>query len=197
MAKRGRRANNTILVRNRQPRHAVNLRLLRKIARSLLLELRHRESFDLGVYLVGAAEMARLNETFLRHRGSTDVLAFDYAGGPTHAGVLSGEVFVCVDEARRQARRFRTSWQSELVRYMTHGILHLCGYDDRRTISRRKMKREENRLVKELAKQFRFSSLGRADSRTGVRIIPQSGDGPSPPLVLRVLELAPKQSRRG
>ena len=45
---------------------------------------------------------------------------------------LHGEIFICVDEAVWQARKFRTSWQSEIVRYLVHGVLHLLGHDDSR-----------------------------------------------------------------
>jgi probable rRNA maturation factor len=74
---------------------------------------------------------------------------------------LHGEVFVCIDEAVRQARRFRTTWQAELVRYAVHGILHLDGHDDLETENRRKMKREENRLVRMLCDYFAFGQLQR------------------------------------
>ena len=40
------------------------------------------QQFDLGIYLVGAAEITRLNEKFLRHQGSTDVITFNYAEAP-------------------------------------------------------------------------------------------------------------------
>ena len=59
-----------------------------------------------------------------------------------------------MDEAELQARRFRTSWQSELVRYIVHGMLHLCGYNDERASQRREMKLEENRLLAELLAEF-------------------------------------------
>ena len=126
----------------------------------MLKELWPGDSFELGITIVGAAEMTRLNETFLRHRGATDVLAFDYTErGQQNAS--SGEIFVCADEARGQAARFRTSWQRELVRYAVHGILHLGGYDDKRATSRRRMKREEDRLLKELSRRFDLSKLAK------------------------------------
>ena len=64
-----------------------------------------------------------------------------------------------MDEAIAQARRFRSTWQSELVRYLIHGILHLRGFDDLRHSDRRKMKREESRLLRLLARQFNFGKL--------------------------------------
>ncbi|PYJ97280.1 MAG: hypothetical protein DME23_16275, partial [Verrucomicrobia bacterium] len=60
-----------------------------------------------------------------------------------------------------QARRFRTTWQSELVRYLVHGVLHLRGYNDRQPKFRRVMKREEDRLVRELTRLFPLSKLAR------------------------------------
>jgi rRNA maturation RNase YbeY len=122
--------------------------------------------------------MTRLNETFLRHAGSTDVIAFDYAedavgqasspSSRTRTGKMSdprrplhGEIFVCMDEAILQARRFRTSWQAEVVRYVVHGTLHLLGYDDQHAADRRRMKREEDRLCAVLAARFALSQLAR------------------------------------
>ena len=75
--------------------------------------------------------------------------------------VLHGEIFICVDEAVVQARRFRASWQSELVRYVIHGVLHLRGFDDLHPAGRRKMKREEDRLLREIALRFALSKLAR------------------------------------
>jgi rRNA maturation RNase YbeY len=73
---------------------------------------------------------------------------------------LHGEIFVCLDEAVSQARQFHTTWQSEVVRYVVHGVLHLLGYDDLDTRARRKMKKAEDALVGRLARQFDFRGLG-------------------------------------
>ena len=68
---------------------------------------------------------------------------------------------MCVDVAVEQARRFRVTWQAELARYVIHGILHLQGHDDQNAAGRRRMKREEGRLLKELGGRFRLSKLAR------------------------------------
>jgi rRNA maturation RNase YbeY len=60
-----------------------------------------------------------------------------------------------------QARRFHTTWQSELVRYVVHGVLHLVGYNDQDNRARRRMKAAEDALVRRLARQFAFSALSR------------------------------------
>lgn len=111
--------------------------------------------------------MTRLNETFVHHQGCTDVITFDYTetpgdnrkrGSVTENGI-NAEIFVCLDEAVRQARRFQTTWQNELTRYIIHGLLHLQGYDDATAIKRRRMKREEDRWVTDIARHFALSKL--------------------------------------
>ena len=131
---------------------------------ALLVELKV-EKAEIGICLVDAPEMTRLNETFLRHAGSTDVITFDYSipGTQTQdpSPQMHGEILICVDEAVLQARKFGTSWQSEIVRYIVHGALHLLGFDDARAEARRKMKQEENRLLAALSRRFSLAQLSR------------------------------------
>lgn len=138
-------------MRNRQRARAIELRALRSALETLLEEMLRIPSYDLGVYFVGDAEMTRVNERFLQHAGTTDVITFDY-NEPGRSDWLCGELFICVDEALVQARRFRVPWRTEVLRYLVHGVLHLRGYDDLSAPERRRMKREENRLVKHLAR---------------------------------------------
>jgi len=189
-----------LLLRNRHRARRVDLRRLRELALDVLAAQPGLQTFELGVQLVAADEMAAVNETFLDHAGSTDVITFDYAARPTPSPSqegngaadvpavsresarpqlahsppgrgrgwvrrggqhLHGEIFICVDDAVAQAREFRTSWQSELARYLIHGILHLRGYDDLSAAARRRMKREENRLLRWIARQHPLSRLAR------------------------------------
>lgn len=154
-----------LTIQNRQRTRAVNLRLVRQIVSALLEGELKIEVAELGITLVAAPEMTRLNETFLQHEGSTDVITFDYCEPGTRnlerGTDIRGELFVCVDEAILQARRFRASWQSEVVRYVIHGVLHLQGHDDQRVADRRKMKLEENRLLRLMASRFALSRLAR------------------------------------
>lgn len=150
-----------LTLRNRQTTRAVNTRLVRRITRALLADLLHLKDADLGLFLVAAPEMTQLNEQYLRHAGPTDVITFDYAEATTgdFPPVLHGEIFVCVDEAVAQARRFRASWQAELVRLIVHGVLHLCGFDDHTPAARRAMKQAENGLLRKLVRRFALRNL--------------------------------------
>jgi probable rRNA maturation factor len=149
-----------VRVINRQRGRPVDTRRLRQMARSLLEETMELEEFDLAVHLVGSREMARLNEIYLRHEGPTDVITLDFAADGLARG-LAGEIFVCIDVAAEQARQFGVTWQTEMARYVIHGILHLRGHDDQRAAARRRMKREEGRLLKELGGRFSLSKLAR------------------------------------
>ena len=152
----------TLEIFNRQRTKKINTRLLKQIVGDLFAESKIEQA-DLGIHLVAAPEMTRLNEKFLRHAGPTDVITFDYSTPrpqiPGPGRLLHGEIFVCVDEAVLQARRFGTSWQSEVVRYIVHGILHLLGFDDSNADVRRKMRREENRRLRAIARRFPLSKL--------------------------------------
>ncbi len=153
-----------LVIANRQRMKKINTLLLKQIVGTLLAELKIAEA-ELGIQLVGAKAMAKMNWDFLRHEGSTDVITFDHLNAESriqNPGLkLHGELFVCVDEAILQAKDFKTSWQSEIVRYIVHGILHLLGHDDLKPHWRRKMKREENRLVRRLAQRFTLAELSR------------------------------------
>ena len=161
----------TLRLRNRHPRQRVNLIRLRQLVRAALERppLKPRDpaetGYELGVILVGEKEMASLNQTYLGHSGSTDVITFDYrdpARSSDGAAPLRGDLFICLDDARRQARQFGATWQEELVRYVVHGLLHLRGYDDHESTARRLMKREENRLVRHLHERFPLRGLASA-----------------------------------
>jgi len=168
--------DSTILVFNRRQTRKINLQRMRQITQALVQELKLNRAV-IGVNLVGTKEITLLNEKFLRHAGSTDVITFDYAPGvPPSGGCISGashlagrlgpgsralhgEVFICVDEALAQARRFGTRWQSEIIRYLIHGMLHLLGFDDAHAAARRRMKRAEDRLLRRLARRFSLAQL--------------------------------------
>jgi rRNA maturation RNase YbeY len=147
-----------LVLRNRQRARPLNTKFLRDIVRTLLVEELSRDEFEIGISIIGKEAMTRMNEGYLRHKGSTDVISFDYTNS-NRPNCLAGEIFVCLDEALAQAPRFRVSWQNELVRYVTHGILHLSCYDDKTAAARRKMKREENRLMRRLAARFKLGQL--------------------------------------
>ena len=169
--------------RNRQRTRALSLPLLRRLTRHLLHEELGVTDYELCFHFVEPKEMAEVNWQFLQHEGSTDVITFDHsefgarasrparrkaddvrAGLEARAPELHGEIFISVADAVKQAREFKTTWQSELARYVIHGLLHLRGYDDLQPAKRRVMKREENRLLKKVAAEFPLVRLGKTQN---------------------------------
>jgi probable rRNA maturation factor len=148
-------------LRSRQRVHPLNILCLRRITRHVIEQEMNVRDYELGLHFVSAGEMARVNEQFLQHEGSTDVITFDY-NETSAVERLHGEIFISIADAVKQAHEFQTTWQAEVVRYMIHGLLHLRGYDDLEPAKRRQMKREENRLVQHVGKQFDLKTLARS-----------------------------------
>ena len=88
-----------------------------------------------------------LNTRYLNKRRATDVLAFDLNG--TKAEECQGEIYINLQQAKRQARQVGVNYGEEVQRLTIHGILHILGYDDTSEASRRKMwNRQESYLNK-------------------------------------------------
>lgn len=81
---------------------------------------------EISVALVSDAEIAKLNEGYLAHEGATDVISFAlHAEGERPLG----DVYVGVEQARRQAADAGVPVEEELLRLAMHGTLHVLGYD--------------------------------------------------------------------
>ncbi len=150
-----------LILRNRRSGKRVDMALLRRITRFLLEEILALDHYEMGVHLTGEPEITRLNESFLGHKGSTDIITFDYLPA-LQPGHLHGDLFICIPVAAAQAREFGTTWQSELTRYVGHGLLHLMGYDDLTSAKRRVMKVQEDRLLKAVTERFAIEKLSSA-----------------------------------
>ncbi len=147
-----------LVIRNSQRTRRIDTLLLQRILLEYLNEILTLPSYQIGIHLVSAKKMARINMEFLQHEGSTDVITFDH-GDTSTAGIVFGEIFISVNDAVQQAVDFGTNWQTELVRYTIHGVLHLQGFDDMSPTARRLMKREENRCLRILARRFSLEKI--------------------------------------
>ncbi|HEX8342732.1 MAG TPA: rRNA maturation RNase YbeY [Tepidisphaeraceae bacterium] len=114
-----------------------------------LAPLAARGPRDISLALVGNARMAALHEQFLGIPGPTDVLTFEL-DHDARGRVTGGEIVVCVPHAIRTARRLGHRPADELLLYAIHGLLHLCGYDDRTDVDFRRMHRLEDRILTQL-----------------------------------------------
>jgi probable rRNA maturation factor len=105
-----------------------------------------RPGADVELLIVGDAEMRRLNQAWRGVRRPTDVLAFPLET-PEAGGRLLGQVVVSAETAARQARQVGVDVPIELDLLVTHGILHLVGYDDRDPAEARLMHERERDIL--------------------------------------------------
>jgi len=80
---------------------------------------------DVNIVFVGDERMTSLNETYKKRAGTTDVLSFNLSDGDS--GCLEGEVYVSLERAEKQAADYTVPFSEEVVRLVTHGLLHLTG----------------------------------------------------------------------
>ena len=84
-----------------------------------------------------------LNRRFLHHDYKTDVISFNLG----ERGIIDGEIYVSVDRARVQAKRYKVTTEAEVLRLIIHGILHLTGWDDKTRSQKLRMRRRENEYI--------------------------------------------------
>ena len=104
---------------------------------------------ELSLALVGDKRMADLHVRFMAIAGPTDVLTFPL-DEDARGRVTAGEVVVCVPEAKRRAGEHAVTVRQELLLYALHGLLHLCGFDDRTDRDFRRMHRTEDDILARL-----------------------------------------------
>jgi len=138
------------------------VRLVRRPLESFLRHVKNElglEETGLAVCLVSDAEIARMNKTFRKKKGPTDVLSFPMVvrrkavrlgRGPktVRAGEYLGDIVISPATARRYAKRHGRKLSSELRVLILHGVLHLLGYDHE--ADRGEMNRIERKLRKRL-----------------------------------------------
>lgn len=105
---------------------------------------------DLSIIFLNDATMADLHGQFMNDPTTTDVMTFPIELDRRGQKAISGEVYVCIPEARRQAKSRGTAVEREVLLYALHGVLHLCGFDDRTEQDYRRMHRREDQILTEL-----------------------------------------------
>ncbi|HEY7981709.1 MAG TPA: rRNA maturation RNase YbeY [Candidatus Eremiobacteraceae bacterium] len=104
---------------------------------------------DITVVLTNDRAIRALNRKYRGHDRPTDVLSFDIGDG-LDAAEPFGDVVISVETARRQAREYDAPLETEVVRLLVHGTLHLCGYDHHERREAAKMHGLTRRLVSAL-----------------------------------------------
>ena len=99
---------------------------------------------SLEINFVNNETILDINSSFLGHKYTTDVISFDYSN---ENNSFDGEIFISVEKARENSKRFKVLLDDELKRLVIHGMLHFSGYDDATASQRRGMKKVENHFL--------------------------------------------------
>lgn len=98
---------------------------------------------EVAYIFVDDAKILEVNQQYLQHDYYTDIITFDYTEGNT----ISGDLFISLDTVRTNAEGLGCTYDEELYRVIIHGILHLCGINDKGPGEREIMEAAENKAL--------------------------------------------------
>lgn len=89
-------------------------------------------------------QILETNKKYLQHDYYTDIITFDYS----EKGIVSGDIFISLETVKTNSEQFNTPYLEELHRVIIHGILHLCGQNDKTKEDADEMRKKENEALK-------------------------------------------------
>ena len=113
-------------------------RVIKKIAERIICDASLKGG-PVDVIITSDEKVYEINREFLSHDYLTDIITFNYNKGNT----VNGEIYISEERVRDNAEKYAVSPGSEMRRVIFHGILHLCGYDDRTEGEKKKMSEME------------------------------------------------------
>ena len=105
---------------------------------------------DIGYIFCNDEKILEVNRQYLQHDYYTDIITFDYSDDALLTGrkdTISGDLFISLDTVRTNAEQQGTTYEEELHRVIIHGILHLCGINDKGPGEREIMEAAENKAL--------------------------------------------------
>ena len=98
---------------------------------------------DVNYIFCNDERILEVNREYLQHDYYTDIITFDY----TEGNIISGDLFISLDTVKTNSEQFATEYDEELHRTIIHGILHLCGINDKGPGEREIMEAAENNAL--------------------------------------------------
>ena len=102
-----------------------------------------RKVGDIAYIFCNDEKILEVNRQYLHHDYYTDIITFDY----DEDDVISGDLFISLDTVRTNAEQVGATYEEELHRVIIHGILHLCGINDKGLGEREIMEENENKAL--------------------------------------------------
>ena len=103
----------------------------------------NRKVGEIGYMFVDDEKILEVNNEYLGHDYYTDIITFDYCEG----NILNGDIVISLDTVRSNAEKFGKTYEDELFRVIIHGVLHLCGINDKGPGEREIMEENENKAL--------------------------------------------------
>ncbi len=88
-------------------------------------------------------ELLQINQQYLKHNTYTDIITFDYSEKDS----ISGEIYISAERVAENATKEKVLFEEELLRVIAHGLLHLCGYEDKSAAHKKAMRIAENKAI--------------------------------------------------
>lgn len=102
-----------------------------------------KKTGDIAFIFCSDEKILEINNQYLQHDYYTDIITFDYSENDT----ISGDLFISLDTVKSNANQFGTDYNTELNRIIIHGVLHLCGINDKAPGEREHMTECENKAL--------------------------------------------------
>ncbi len=99
---------------------------------------------DINIVFVDDKFIRKLNTTFLKHNWVTDVISFPLGDG----NKIDGEIYINLEQSRRQAKEYRSTYKAEIQRLIIHGVLHLIGFKDNTPKTKKRMSLLEDKYLR-------------------------------------------------
>lgn len=108
-----------------------------------VIEQEKKSLGELSYAFVSDEALLKMNKEYLNHNTFTDIITFDYTEGK----IISGDIFISIDRVKENAKKFEVDFQEEIKRVIIHGVLHLCGYKDKKPADVKIMRKKEDKAL--------------------------------------------------
>ena len=110
---------------------------------SRIIESEEFEEGEINYIFCDDEYLININNQYLKHDTYTDIISFDYCVG----NLLQGDIFVSTQRVAENAVNYKVSFENELKRVLSHGILHYCGYKDKSKEEADVMRQKEDEKI--------------------------------------------------
>ena len=137
-------------------------------AATLCLPEEENKNFEIDFHFLAPREMEEMNMQYVGHEGITDVICFNYPEAmavPGEEETSHIEIFICPEAARKAAVRPGRTYESEIILYAVHGLLHAAGENDLSVEEKKEMRKKEKSVTRKLRRKYNFEDIFKKETR--------------------------------